>query len=760
MTDEEIVNAIKEKRFADAKREINSKMLRFPQKNQYRVLNAFYLLSTGSLKEALDECNAIKAKSPSDHFTLNLLFEIYCQLGRKNDGQSVFEIAAKKYPSPDLILSWFKKLQQLLDAQMLQRSAAALKKCMPLNRLYHLQSVFADLTRSLETKSEKEAQTLLESALKAMEKLQPLQTNQEAFLLSSVLKRKQDFSSIVSVLEPVQCKELELTLLLLEALDKSENWEKLYHYCQVLLFEDEFNDYDTWKYLIKAGFALKIPQEELSARLKFDSRNSYVANMEICRVYNSGLEQAVETYFDEFKDKLCCASDLLAFDLSECFRQKIREKQSTLFKESELQNGLATTCVNIEKILTRFDKHDIEWTKFARFENSELNDLYLASMVQSLRHEVSIKKVIEYIIKLESLSERDPDNFNIKLWLLNLYSCICGSSMAIETYENLKIKMIQHDALSYKLNLEPSIKNLNHLIKIYRFYLTGENEMNTYFGIALKKGLFTKLEDLYQFSKRFKSSFSKHFLVLQILKFSRMLNNNYYDYFVNLIKDKKAEILSDGFEVSDNRDFDTDYKLGFDFEGKVMFNFESKKTKEYVQLHYLKELLIAENQDVEAKRLLKLLDKWMCNPRFTKTLSPSEIYFFKLLHVIFKLSQGAVDKDQDQCMNFLTKNLDFKIISLNFLAKTSPLSSAANKILTDSLELVKVMNHLLSDDLLTALSKKFHQGLIQHVVTNPEMTQFKDIKASLKLDDLPKSSIQSQLERLEDGIRASKFKMR
>ena len=178
-----------------------------------------------------------------------------------------------------------------------------------------------------------------------------------------------------------------------------------------------------------------------------------------------------------------------------------------------------------------------------------------------------------------------------------------------------------------------------------------------------------------------------------------------------------------------------------------------------MQLYYLKELIIAEAHDGEAEKLIKTLEKWMSNPKYTEALSPSELHFFKLLLAIFKLTKIST-KDKDLLTNYLSKNLDFEKIMEQFLSKTSPLSSSATKILVDTLDVVKLIKLLLKEDVLDSLAKKFQQGLVRYVVTNPEVSFFKEVKASLELSDLPKSFVDSQLERLEDGIRASKFKMR
>ncbi|KAM9939847.1 hypothetical protein OXX80_000639 [Metschnikowia pulcherrima] len=758
MTDEEIVNAIRAKRYAAAKHEINSRIARFPQKNYYRAVNAFYLLSTGSAKESLKECDAIRAKVPGDSPTLKLLFEVYCKLGRRQDAQSIYANAAKKYPSAELLTAWFDKSVQAFDGQMMHKSALAQRKAFPSNRDYHLASAFADLIWSGETKSEKEAQQVLESASKTMESLEPLQTNQEAFLFASIMMKKKKFSSAIKVLESAQNKELELVLLYLDALDKSEEWETLYAYSHNLLFDQSFNDYDTWRYLIKAGFALKKPQEALSSLIRFDSRNSYVANMEICRVYDCGLEQAIAKYYEKYMAMACCSLDLRAFDVSEKFSDEIVTQKNSLLSKESLSGHEATICINIEKILSRSGNHPLDWKAYARYDNPEFSDLYLASMIQDFSRDLSTTKILEHIVRLEDFAKRDPENFNIKLWLLNLYSTISGSSLALDTYEDLKIKMIQHDILAYKLNLEPSVRNQKQLFNIYRFHLTGENEINAYFGLAFQRGLYTKLEDLYKFGKRLNTSLSKHLVTLHITKMFRMLNNEYYGYFQDLISDIKADVLSDDFTISDNRDFETDYKLGFDLQ-KVLYKSEAKKSREYVQLYYLKELIIAEAHDGEAEKLIKTLDKWMSNPKYTEALSPSELHFFKLLLAIFKLTKIST-KDKDSLTNYLSKNLDFEKIMEQFLSKTSPLSSSATKILVDTLDVVKLIKLLSKEDVLDSLAKKFQQGLVRYVVTNPEVSFFKEVKASLKLSDLPKSFVDSQLERLEDGIRASKFKMR
>ncbi|GEQ66843.1 hypothetical protein JCM33374_g506 [Metschnikowia sp. JCM 33374] len=760
MTDDEILSAIRAKSFASAKREINSKILRFPQKNYYRALDAFYLLNTGDTKGALDECNKTKAKIPSDPATLDLLYETYSKLGRRSEAQSVYETAVKKYPSPELILIWYNKAVQMFDAQMMQKSAAALRKSASSSRAYQLKSVFADFIWGSETKSEKESQMLLDSASKTMEKLQPLQTNQEVFLFATVLMKKQDFIQVANILEPVKSKELELIILFLEALDKSQNWVKLYQYAHSLLFDQSFNDYDTWKYLIKAGHALNKPQEELSSLIKFDTRNSLVANLEISRVYGSNIEQAVDAYFKVYQTKACCSADLAAFELPDAFKDKIMAQKSALLQKPQLSDEEVALCINIEKLLSKLGPHQIEWESFAKYDNPGLGDLYLASMIQSFGRDLSTTRVLEHIVKLEKFCELDPNNFNIKLWLLNLYSTISGSSMALETYESLKIKMIQHDIMAYKLNLEPSIRNLNQLIQIFRFYLTAEREITAYFGVALERGLYTKLEDLYRFGKRLTSSISKHLLTLQISKMCRMLNNDYASYFQGILNDTKAQVLSDSFAVFDNRDFETDYKLGFEFDSRVMFNSEAKKSKEYVQLYSVKELLIAENHEGEVEKLLKLFEKWLSNPKFTETLSPSEMHFLKIFLAIFKLTKVSQSKDKVSQMNYLTKHLDFKNTIENYLAKTSPLSSTANRILVDSLELVKVISMLSNDESLSALGKRYQQGLVKYVVTNPEISYFKEVKSNLDYGNLSKSFVETQLERLEDGIRASKFKLK
>lgn len=755
LSDDEILTAISEHRFAVAKREISARIARNPNKSYYQALHAYYLWASGSA-DTTSACNALRKKTPSDALTLELLFDTYTKMGSSTDAFLVYKNAAKKYPSTDLIAAWFNKALLALDIPMLYDASSAMIKHSPKMREYAFHAAFAKL--QWHTKDETGAH--LQDALDLLAGFLPVQNNQEAFVHASLLSAAEMYWDVIKALKDIKHKELELILMYLAALHKTQAWDLLYNECETLLFAENFNDYDTWKLWIEAAKALEKPSSGLLARLKFDSRNSYLANIEICRTYGLNLLDAVEKYYAQYESKPCCVLDLMKFELPAEFIGKLHAKKAGLIGQSSMTIADTRVVINIEKALTFLEPDSrVDWAQYQKFDNPELGELYLTAMVQGLAEEMTTKKVVEHLVVLKHFAELDSENFYFQLWRLNLLSTINCSSMALQTYHDLKIKMIQHDTLFYKLNLEPSGKNLNELLRIFRFYLTGEQETEKFLQVALEKGLYTKLGDIIRFSNRLRTSAAKHSLTLQILKMARMLNSDYYPYFLNRLREQKAEILSDRFVISDNRDFNTDFDMDIQVQNTSLFAKEKKLSAGLLKIMYLKEILIGEAREDEATRLLKLLEKWLSNSEYQQAMSPSEFHFSKMFLALMKTCRGA-QKGKEEQVKFLVKHYDFQEVQDLFLSQTSPLSSSAMKVLVEVSDLIKTTNAILSETALLAQCKKFQQGLVQYVITNPEVNFFKSLRSDIRLDHLPEPFVESELDSLEDHIRQSKFKLK
>lgn len=756
MPDDDILDAINEGRFASAKRDLAGKLKRFPNKSYYWALNCYLLLASGDAKQAEKECRVLKGKVPSDPDALEVLEMTFRKLELRQDAVEVWENAIKKYPTTKLILMWFDKALRRFDTRHMQKASMMLQKHAKSNPEYGVWASFCNYLWSNDTAVEKEQSLHLSLAAGLIEKAKPLENNQHIFVLVSILAKKNDFAGIVEVLLPLKHKELELTLIHLDALDRLEDWSGLRDVTKTLLFDEDFNDFDTWKYFIKASKNLDVQKSELVQLITLGSRNSYMANIEICRVYESGLDEAIDAYYEKFSSKPCCPLDLSNYALSQTFLDAIAQQSTEMLAKDALTGKDITFVTNVERIQIQRDQaYTVDWNKFAKFKNPELSDLYLICMIQDLQQNWTPDRLVKHIIQLRHYSKEDPENFNVNVWLLNLYKEINVSSLASKEYKDLKIKMIQHDLFLYKLQLEPTLGNLNDLIQIYRFYLTGDGEVDALVGKAFDQQLFMNMEDFLAFGKRFSSSLSRHLLLLKITKIARTVHKDYYNFFYRKLKEQKGDVFHNDFSVSDNRDFKTEYNLGVQLPHLAFQDKEKAKGKEYVQLHYVKEFLIMEQDDVEIGKLFKLFNRWLSNPAYTKQLSAFENHMFKLYLGLFKLAKVKDPKDRMLQLNFLTKNLDFKKVKQAFLSKLPPLSGDINAILVDLIEITGLIRGLTKDAQLLEAAKKLDKDIGNYKSTSEQIEYLKSLRGSLSVSNLSELFVEDQLESIEDGLRKS-----
>lgn len=760
MADDPILIAIDEGRFSSAKHDLAAKLKRFPDKSYYLALNCYYLAQTGNISSAEAQCQSLKSKTPSDTHALEILSRTFMKLGRPADANEIYENAARKYPSTDLLLAWFSRNIRIFDTKNTQKAAMLLRKHAKSNRSYAVRAAFVNYLWSTQCPLEKEATLTLKLAEQILAELSPLTSNQEVFVQTAVFEKLQKHEEIVQLLGPLEQKELELTISYLNALDQTEKWNELYLVSHKLLFEEEFNDYNTWQYLIKSAKHLGKPEQSVLELVKLGSRNSYMASIEIAKVYESNLENAILSYYGAFSTKPCCVYDLSLIELPNSFYEKVDTDFSSLMAKDTLSEKEASALCNMVKLKLRQNAElDINWSDFAKFDNLALSDIYLICMIRSLEKDSSPKTIIGHIINLENLAKKDVENFKIKLWLLNLYTSINASSMAVKIYKDLKIKMIQHDTLSYKLDLEPSLGNLNELVQIYRFYLTSDSEVEDYVQKGFEKEIYSKLQDFFQFGKRLSSSLSRHLVTLRILQISRMLNHSYYNYFYKILADSKAEIVADSFAVSDNRDVSTDYNLGCELPHLLILqDAEHPRGKEYAKLYYLKELLIVERNDAEAAKLLKSFNKILSNLQFTKQLSPFENHIFKLYLSLFKMTKGTNEKDKALEMSYVVKNLDFKKLKQKFIDNLPGLSHKLNQVLVGALDLSQVCQLLLSQPQLVKAAKQLQADLSAYNASAKQIEVLKKIKGESSFVGLAQDFVDDRFEYIEEGLKNSIFK--
>lgn len=761
MCDDDILDAINEGRFPSAKRDLAVKLKRFPNKSYYWALNCYYLYAVGDIDQAEKECRTLKLKTPSDPEALEVLENVFNKLGLQTEANEVWENAIKKYPTTKLILTWFNKAVKCFDSRNMQKASILLQKHAKSSREYGIWAAICNYLWSIDTDVEKERALHISLALGLIEKAKPLQNNQEVFVLVKILARMQGYARIVDELQPLNHRELDLILIYLGALDKLQNWQALYNETKKLLFEEDFNDFDTWKYFIKSSKELNIPKSDLENLITLGTRNSYMANIEISKVYESHLNEAIDTYYENFSAKPCCPLDLSNYKLSDSFYQRAIDQSSDILNLDTIDSKSAILLTNIEKLqIIRDANHQVDWSRYAKYKSPELSELYLIYMIQTLKSNWAPDHLIQHIIQLEYYSKEDPENFGVKVWLLNLYEAINASSMALKVYKELKIKMIQHDLYLYKVQLVPSLGNLNDLVQIFRFYMTSDSEVDAFVGNVFQKQLYMNLEDFLRFGKRLSSSLSRHLLIIKIMKMARCLNNEYYNYFYRVLKEKKESILSDEFTVIDNRDFKTEYRLGAQLPQLSFQDQEKAKGKEYVQLCYMKELLIVEQNDIEIGKLFKRFNRWLSNQVYTKQLSPFENHMFKLYLGLFKLVKVKDSKDRVLQLNYIIKNLDFKKIKQAFINKLSPLSSELNQILVELHEITGLIRALLKEKQLLDTAHKLEKEISEFNAYSEQIEYLRSLKGKLNLKNLTETFIDEQLENIEEGLRNSIYKPR
>lgn len=757
MTDDDIITAIDERRFAVAKIELEKKTKRFPTRSFYKAAIAYCSLKSGQLSKATEEAISVSNGIPSDPKTLALLRTIFLLLNNVQKASEVYDNAIRKYSSPELLLTIFEDAVSSYDTKMILKSSQELVRISNGSASSLEKLALASLITSSD-----ELETVHHLANTFENKFWD-QGIQKTFLKARLLSNLRKYSEVINVLENYLQRNLELNLLYLDALFKAQEWDKLFEFCCFLLFEQKFDDYDTLKSLARSSFELSKPIEDIKSLISNNSRNNLLACIYLDEMYGLQNSQSLEQYYKQYKAKPCCFVDLSAFKLPEAFVNALIEERDSHLSKQKLERDEISNLINIEMFLSHLKIGSLEWNKFESYGSSSFAELYPLYLVQSLQKtDSSASNLITHIFQLESLVQQNPTDSMLKSWLLNLYAALGLSSLALDSYEDLKIKMVQHDTLSYKLQLNSSLSNLKYLIDIYRFYLTAEQEVNYFLQKAKDTGLYTKIGDIYLFGKKLNHSLSKHLLVVQILKHSRMLNNEHYNYFLTQVNDKKWEYFGGNFELFDNRDFTSDYSFGIEASTfkPCVFTTEQKQSKEYVQIQYAKELLFARLNQEDAAPILKLLDKWLGSPKYKNCLSATEFRMMKIYLSMIKVERGAQTKDLKEQTNFLVKQLDFRKLLSTLSVHMSPLSRDYTEMILALVEFEKMGRLFLAKKIQFApLLKKFRADLDSYLSENARLSALKDIQKSLSTSVNEDEIVTSQWEKLADGLRRSEVQL-
>lgn len=731
MADTDILNAIDQGSFQYAKAQLVKNLKLYPNKSYFWALQSYYYYSSNDHQASINELNRLIAKTPSDVNTLDLLYTLCYKLNLVSKANEVYDNAIRKYPSSELITQWYDKNLANNDWKNLTKPLNLLVKKYPDDSNYKYLSAFNYFLLSLKFDEGSKERTLYNMlSLKVFETTTST-NSQQLYIKIKVLQNLKKLSQIIEELGAQPILDLDLKIIYLNTLNDLEDYSQLFDYSSKLIFEDNFNDFDTWKFLIKSNFQLGHSRESLIEKITVNSRNSYLALIEIDSIYQKDLQPSIMNYYSNFKNKNCCFFDLKNYihdyDYFTQLNFEPDEENLNLFKFNQL---------------------------FSQPYNSKINDIdgKLIVSINTLDYN-DTKSIITTIVKLEHLLLSDTTNYKIRIWLINLYSFINCSELAIYHYKNLKIKMIQHDTLGYKImsNLKPCKNNLQQLIDIFKFYLTSDEEVKQSVSTGFEKGIFNKLQDFVNFSYRLKNSASRKLLILEILKICRILNNDYYSYFIKIVKLERFHIVED-FPTIDNRDINIDSK----FSGLSLPSFPHiLKSTEYVKLNYLKELIIIETDTDLCNNFVKEYNRILST--YGNEFSKFENWFFKILLNLFKIVKLNA-KDKDDLINNLMKNLKFSKIVGNYLSPhIENFNNEFNMVTTSIIDLIRIYTKLnYHNDKLTRSFRELNGDLSNYKPKFKTSSTFMSV-AELKEYGIEDGFMRDKADEIDDYYKQSRY---
>lgn len=209
-------------------------------------------------------------KYPNDPLTIDRLSDFFSRMEMEKESSLVYENAIKKYPisTETLCLSWFEKSIEKCDFKLFNRIFMYLNKTGK-SRLHTLWYAFSFHLLLQEGENDKaNLYTLL--GKKLMEGLQPFENTQEIYVCTLFLNFKEIEQVLHGVTMPL---DLELKLLYMKVMKENRNFEALHAYTEKLLFEEKFDDFDTWKLWILSGKEIGRSFEELDQKITLPTRN-------------------------------------------------------------------------------------------------------------------------------------------------------------------------------------------------------------------------------------------------------------------------------------------------------------------------------------------------------------------------------------------------------------------------------------------------------------------------------------------------------
>lgn len=546
-----------------------------PKSTFYQILYNYVLLQSGKEDEAIENCKTIAAATPNDTKSLELLNSIFTEVGMAQEAMQVYENAAKKYPSFEILTKWFHLGCETANYRVLQKSSMAIKGFSS-RRLFNLWAAFTCyLAAVADDATALEKGLFPKLGLKIVDALRPMGNEQETFVLVKLLQLNGLNERVVEEILAFSKDDkldLELQIILLETLDKLEDWEQLYKWSETVLVTYKLDDFDTWKFLVKSG--LKLNKDVASILSLYDTRNSKLANVELQLQSGRDIHPALFEYLTKMGTKNCAFFDIKQY-ITHLDSKKLLEwldsqeipkgekgltwEVNTVKIRALLDKTLFTQSSFISDLVAKYNFYSPHLASKSKTDFSSSSELILLIAQSLLSQSFTPTTVLICLVMLESAVLKDEHEFHLRLWLIQLYTLINCHTQAQYHYKTLSIKNVQHDIMGqYLLSRVASLRPIAGLLDkpFAETYRSNDVETVYFVKVGFNKGVYNKLGGMLEFQKRLDKSALKKHISLQGVKIGRLLNDK------NLTTEYKKTAFE---EVEyDNRDLKIFWNFGID----------------------------------------------------------------------------------------------------------------------------------------------------------------------------------------------------
>lgn len=492
-----------------------------------------------------------------------------------------FEAILKKKPNNHEILqSYFENMLMTGDISGLQKASMALSKLGARDyKLWATACLYLAVKQASSSISAIEQKLFPKLAAGLVKSLEPLRSAQEGYLKALVLQINQDDDGkqLLEFLKSKQVEEwglLDLNIMLMETLDKYQDWEGLKTHCIKILKDLNRDDFNHWKSLIKA--CIKTDQVQFAEKFIREykkGQNSMLAMVCLAAevdIDGLSLNKAAEQYFDFMGSKRSAFNDLQAYTLIEKFdKEEWLKYLDSIVPSSKDQN----LFVNIEKFkyYMRKDKYDSDefvTRQVALYNNSkeELkkkdpkdyhsadDHILLAAYAILEKGNGDKESLLKAVALLEGVCVQDQHQFYVRLWLVRIYLLLGALTKAFAHFNILRVQRLQVESMSHYIltrcaTLFPTEDPMKASLDSYS---TFKQEFKMGITLVFNRGTYTQLESFMNLRHSVENSLSRGILSVELSQLSQ---------FQTVLKKDNNFSALDVQHFADNRDFDIMFDL-------------------------------------------------------------------------------------------------------------------------------------------------------------------------------------------------------